>query len=710
MKSEYKKLTKTESNKLWEIVFEQYNERALDILKGQKNEKLKRQLVSLQHMFQLFNADFNSVLEEVQKFINNGDFIGLEKRVLEIKKSLNKHKTVLNEQIKEGMELRIQEKPKYPDIFDDSSRVFISVPKMNTAIQDSRELFENIKEAFEGEYFDINLSEAETSYVVEYSNQKEKSHSFLSRRLELLNYVNGVKNININDLFNLLSMTYSEVKQIMWQRQKSGDKTNAELRKVLYDKVIFNHAKLLLKKKLEYSPYAGEQDIFKNILWFMIQSYKNVLSSMEKSSAKKYNPRLFVDTLVFSKDPVDIATLSTYVDWENNCLYAGESNFLTHIRYEIGLGTMVINAIDSKNPFKKIAQIVLNLYKNPQNGKILYIPRNTYGAYLPELRPLVDKILKEQINTEKAKNNSIFLLDNRIYRDGGPGNLIFADDFFKALNLLQIPYKKEEGKLKFQGAWIDLTGTGLWLKELPDNIINARLILSGSNSLQKLSNGLDLIHLRIQNNSRIKELPSDIKVNSIFLENTKITNFPDDLSVRELTLKNQRNIKNISNINIKKLRWLNLDNTGISELPEEMNLESLSVIKNVSIVALPKKIKISNNMDVRDSVISELPNGLKLSGWMDISNSKVTRIPDDTKVETLYIGSLDQISALPPGVKKVKVSDKKETEIEESKIKEWRANYRREHKEKLQEAKKNLEVKIKKIQNTKIRNNIEKTK
>jgi hypothetical protein len=696
MDKEYKILTKSQSDRMWKDIFSQYDERAIDILNGAENASIKRQLISLQHMFQMFNADFNSVLQEIKTFVDNDDLAGLELRAREIKKSLNKYKDVLNEQVAQGTELRKTEGTKYPDIFGEQDRVFINVPKMNTAIKDSQGLFENIRYAFVGEHFDFYLSDAETSYVVEYSKQTEKSHSFLSRRLELLNYANDIKKANMGDLFNLLHMEYSDVKRIMWERQRSGDTTNAELRKVLYDKVIFNHAKSLLKQKLEDSPHVGEQDAIKYVLWFMRKSYQNALDSMEKSTAKKSDNSLSVDTLIFSKDPMDIATMSTYVDWENNCMLAGKENFLTYIRYSVGLGTVVVNAIDSKNPFKKVSQIILDPYTNAKDGTTMYVARNVYGTSLPELKPLVEKIVREQINPKEFKNNSIYKLDMRLYPDSGTDNVMFANDFWGALDLLQIPYSKKSEILNFQGRRLDLSGAGEWLTELPANIHNARIELNGANLLKELPRGLQTGYFRLVNNNSIKELPSDFKTNGISLENTKITRLPDNFSVNNLQLRNQKNIKDISNINIKQIKWLDLMNTGVSQLPEGMVLESLAVVQSLDMKSLPKKIKIINHLNICDSAISELPSGLNLAAYLDISGSAVRKIPNNTKAEVLRISPIDQISSLPPGIKSVKC---KGEDVDPEKIKEWRANYRRERKEELEKARSKALVKSVKSKN-----------
>ena len=77
--------------------------------------------------------------------------------------------------------------------------------------------------------------------------------------------------------------------------------------------------------------------------------------------------------------------------------------------------------------------------------------------------------------------------------------------------------------------------------------------------------------------------------------------------------------------------------------PEELTDEDLDVkgnldLPNTKITSLPDNLKVGGSLDLGNTPITSLPDNLKIGGYLDIANTSITSLPANLKVERfLYL-------------------------------------------------------------------------
>jgi hypothetical protein len=113
-------------------------------------------------------------------------------------------------------------------------------------------------------------------------------------------------------------------------------------------------------------------------------------------------------------------------------------------------------------------------------------------------------------------------------------------------------------------------------------------------------------------NTPITSLPDDLKVEDfLYLSNTKITSLPDNLQVGG---------------------YLNLHNTPITSLPDDLKVGGGLYLHNTPITSLPDDLKVGNSLDLSNTKITSLPNNLQVGRDLHLYNTPITSLPDDLKV------------------------------------------------------------------------------
>ena len=77
---------------------------------------------------------------------------------------------------------------------------------------------------------------------------------------------------------------------------------------------------------------------------------------------------------------------------------------------------------------------------------------------------------------------------------------------------------------------------------------------------------------------------------------------------------------------------LNLDNSNVQQLPDNLTVEGNLWLENTPIKELPNNLTVNGSLDLRDTPVKELPKNLEVGGWLDISNTSIKELPDNIKV------------------------------------------------------------------------------
>ena len=122
------------------------------------------------------------------------------------------------------------------------------------------------------------------------------------------------------------------------------------------------------------------------------------------------------------------------------------------------------------------------------------------------------------------------------------------------------------------------------------------------------------------------------------LRNTPITSLPNDLKVGDNLHLSNTSITSLPN-NLKVGGTFYLYNTPITSLPDNLEVGSLSLY-NTPITSLPDNLKVGGDLYSKDTPITSLPNDLKVGGNL---------ILHDTPLSKKY--TKEQIKQMVPGVK-----------------------------------------------------------
>ena len=124
-------------------------------------------------------------------------------------------------------------------------------------------------------------------------------------------------------------------------------------------------------------------------------------------------------------------------------------------------------------------------------------------------------------------------------------------------------------------------------------------------------------------NTKITSLPDNLTVGGgLFLCNTKITSLPDNLTVGG---------------------GLDLSNTKITSLPDNLTVGGILYLSNTKITSLPDNLAVGGSLDLRGTLITSLPDNLKVGGEIIYDGGKIknsghyTRLQNGDYVEGKYL-------------------------------------------------------------------------
>jgi hypothetical protein len=119
-------------------------------------------------------------------------------------------------------------------------------------------------------------------------------------------------------------------------------------------------------------------------------------------------------------------------------------------------------------------------------------------------------------------------------------------------------------------------------------------------------------------NTPITSLPDNLRVNgSLWLNNTQITSLPDNLRVNGSL-------------------WLT--NTPITSLPDNLTVKGYLDLSNTPITNLPDNLRVKGNLYLNNTKITSLPDNLRFKGNLYLTNTPITSLPDNLRVNGEIVG------------------------------------------------------------------------
>lgn len=154
-------------------------------------------------------------------------------------------------------------------------------------------------------------------------------------------------------------------------------------------------------KKNRYRGYASERDL---------------LLGMYTSSPARKKGTFSKLNIVISRNPCDIAGMSTNKSWRS-CMNLYSGSYNSYVRADIKEGTLIAYLIDvnDKDIDYPLGRVLIKPFENEKDKKIKYLKMSerAYGIF-PEF---AKKVVNDWLKTNQKKINGIFLFPKTLYRD-----------------------------------------------------------------------------------------------------------------------------------------------------------------------------------------------------------------------------------------------------------------------------------------------------
>jgi hypothetical protein len=83
---------------------------------------------------------------------------------------------------------------------------------------------------------------------------------------------------------------------------------------------------------------------------------------------------------------------------------------------------------------------------------------------------------------------------------------------------------------------------------------------------------------------------------------------------------------------------LDLNNTKITSLPDNLHVGGFLDLSDTNITSLPDNLHVEGNLSLSHTKITSLPNNLHVGGHLYVFNTKITSLPDNLHVKgNLYL-------------------------------------------------------------------------
>lgn len=481
-----------------------------------------------------FNSDSDAVLEDIQNLLQSGKGIKeLNAYCHNLYETADRFKEIIDNTEKEGMKLRRQNNPHYPDFLKKNTTVYIKIENSLSAYQTIEEQLKQINDVLPAAN---RIRYHQESGKLEFDKQSFSVGAFFSRRKTELEKLLKTADINFEDkelqeVF--MGSDYGNLIELRKKRSVNKDRANHELIRIMSDKALFHQLTDLVQKQHSQS--------FENKLKHAVSSLRNSYSrasesinfSQQQGSISKNT--VAIDTLVVSINPHLIATQSEYKNWRN-CTSADDFNHHT-VKHGIGEGSVIVYGINSHLPQKKISRVMLTPYTNDK-GDVIYHTNRLYGEYNLSFLNAVNKLGKDISSKEKG----IYHINPHILPDRAPAKIMQfdnAEDFCRSQNIEH--QKSVDGRITLENLNLsrsDFNTLPKFFKEM--SVKNLNLSFNPLTSLENCPEceNLDISHCDRLDKNCGKDLPDTLKTLNARFSNFNGLGFSAASRLEELNISN----------------------------------------------------------------------------------------------------------------------------------------------------------------------------
>ncbi|OPZ79241.1 MAG: hypothetical protein BWY78_00160 [Alphaproteobacteria bacterium ADurb.Bin438] len=537
-------------------------------------------------------------LSEVREILNSDNYAeNLKKFEQELPIKAHKYKEIVDNTMKEGLDLRKDFNPKFPDILKDKDRVYIEVEDMYPVKEYISSYCEELSEFLKPYNKSFEVKDVKGNPRITFNNQEIRPHhNFMQSQKVLEEFKNIEVDGSDKQLFAVLKKgNFSDLKAILRTRKeqaKEGKEFKNEKICRAFDKnelLFYSFA-----NKLKSSMFDDEVSNFMMARVRLDSFYEDIMSKLGFASGMKKseseNADKSVNIIMVSKDAYDIATASAYNAPARTCFHpvgkeVGENKHHV-VKTIIEKGGLYMAALDEKlNP---VFRSVVASYKNDK-GEVIYDVNNPAGRCDLDGRKCFEEITKNLLNDKEV--SGVFKREN-------------VADLFEHQGLAEaaagIPLKVPTITKLDENKEFDFKELS---KILGNEVVDENQVSKVKSFKLKKDDRQDEIDVKIKfpksleverdfclkDNSKTKALPNNLKVGGDFeISNCKnITSLPENLNVEgNIKIDNCENLKYIpTNIPENKIKGLSFEEVMV--LKENY--------KNNQNFQMAKRAKFGNN-------------------------------------------------------------------------------------------------------------------
>lgn len=334
----------------------------------------------------------------------------------------------INEAIKNGLERGKDLKTKYPQPFDKTETIYVRVPRAEAGLVQAQDMFGEITGAIDG--VEISVDKDGDSYRLNYrigddKMKSERLNAFFQKAGAIMNSAKDdapaidFADADFMNLFmNASIASVDGIRELKKSRGVAKDPTNKNILNALANNgLLMLHICLEIRNHPEFGPDMTPEKFKELFVLTVIDlggKYNSYYESLANAAAKnKMDNDAAVDMLVFSRDPWQIATQSTYQDWQS-CMHVLGCNFHCIVD-DIGCGTIVCYGRDSQDPAHNLVRYSLKPYISEQGNTVYRFPRE-YGKLFDGFSNSVADIFQNIAGTKKIYG--MYKIRNGLYADG----------------------------------------------------------------------------------------------------------------------------------------------------------------------------------------------------------------------------------------------------------------------------------------------------
>ena len=327
-----------------------------------KNKQTLNLLTQLSIFCAIYHIDESNIYKTI---VNANSYQEIKDYFQLLKKEISSRKIEEKKIIKKGLINRLIFGTKLPPLFDRTSRVYIKINKIPTLSFLTQEVLDRLNFHVPKQFFHsiktLNSKNTLTFFIID-EKKETKIGKFLLTQIQQLEALKNNISALLDDDFEVFKTLFSND---FFDLKKTNHKFQLFFKKRKLPKISFSTS---LFFELEKNIHLKKDELIEYIS-SVKEIYANFANQIQHIQTRTNNPynqenNTYGDMIILSTNARDIARISEYTSW-NTCM-GQEDEYCHDLPTQIGVGSIVAYLVNSSNPYKRLARILLKPFVNQE--------------------------------------------------------------------------------------------------------------------------------------------------------------------------------------------------------------------------------------------------------------------------------------------------------------------------------------------------------